>query len=194
MNNDQRFALPGRRRTRTVTRMGIFSRKPDLSDEASEAVGFLSRLERLWQQSPGHVIHHFIANAEDPLTTLAHALVMLAADQTLTPHDLKTLGIDQQELERLVGHITGPAPAAALRYEVDVVKALAEYETQIDEILSEAGVNYNAVERNDFRATLARFAAENSLTNLKIAYRLMKAEGEDPLKPPTQPKPPAGYI
>lgn len=177
----EELLLPQDTAPRTVSRMGIFSRKQDVPGEVSEAVDALLQLDRMWSQSPGHVIHHFVAKAADPLTTIAHALVLLAADGTLTPQALQTLGIDERELSQLVAHITGPAPAQSLRYEADVAEARADYERQLDEILAETNTILDEELRGTFRVAVARFAYENQLTNFKIAYRLMKAEGNDPL-------------
>jgi hypothetical protein len=175
--------------------MGFFSKpKRDDTEEIREILEVVAQLDRAWDDDPARVIAHFLANADDPLLVLARALVMLTAEGVLTPEGLATLGIDREELERIVSILGTDAPAENLRYQMEVQKAIDEYDAQIDEIIAGAGISVDAEKRGEIRSALAKFAHENELTDLKIAYRLMKAEGSDPLKGLPGPTHPQGYL
>lgn len=163
--------------------MGFFSKpKRDDAQDVREILGIAAHLDQAWEEDPASVISYFVANADDPLLVLARSLVMLAVAGVVTPEGLATLGIDHRELSGIVSLLQTDEPAVNLQHEVEVRKAIEEYDTQIDEIIADAGVIVGDGRRTEIRTALAKFAYENNLTNLKIAYRLMKAEGSDPLK------------
>jgi hypothetical protein len=61
-------------------------------------------------------------------------------------------------------------------YEVEVQRAIADYDRQIDDILESEGLDLTVKQRNAFRSRLASYAHENELTNLKAAYKALKYE------------------
>jgi hypothetical protein len=64
----------------------------------------------------------------------------------------------------------------AAQQELEVQKAIAEYDAQIDDIIEVEDLNFNTKQRAAFRQELARYAAENDITNLKAAYKAFKYE------------------
>jgi hypothetical protein len=104
------------------------------------------------------------------------------------------LGIDPEEFGQLVEKLRTENPRETLDHEAQVYAAIRDYDAQIDDIIKDAGINVDAEKRSEIRSTLAKFAHENELTDLKIAYRLMKAEGSDPLKGLPGPTHPQGYL
>ena len=175
--------------------MGFFSKpKRDDAKDVHELLGLVAHLDQAWREDPARVISYFVANADDPLLVLARSLVMLAVEGVVTPEGLATLGIDHRELSNIVSLLQTDEPAMNLRHEVGVRKALEEYDTQIDGIVAHAGVIVGDERRTEIRTALAKFAYENNITNLKIAYRLMKAEGSDPLKGLPGSSHPQGYL
>jgi hypothetical protein len=175
--------------------MGFFSKpKRDDAQDVGEILEAVTQLDRAWDDDPARVIAHFLANADDPLLVLARALVMLAAEGVVTLEGLATLGIDRVELERIVSILSTDAPAANPQYAMEVRKAIEKYDTQIDEIIKDAGIVVDDEKRNQIRSTLAAFAHENEITDLKIAYRLMRSEGSDPIKGLPGSTRPQGYL
>lgn len=175
--------------------MGFFSKpKRDDAQDVREILGIAAHLDQAWEEDPARVISYFVANADDPLLVLARSLVMLAVAGVVTPEGLATLGIDHRELSGIVALLQTDEPAVNLQHEVEVRKAIEQYDTQIDEIVADAGVIVGDGKRTEIRTALAKFAYENNLTDLKIAYRLMKAEGSDPLKGLPGSSHPQGYL
>ncbi len=175
----------------TLLDMGFFNKSEPSTKEKAEA---LAILEAAWEQNPADVVARFIANSPDPLTVLAQTLVILVESAVVSLIELETLGIDAKELSNVISALTSENPSLALHYETAVRNAMVEYEGQIDEILATSGVSLTSELRADFRKALASFAANNSITDLKVAHRLMKAEGVDPLKGFTGNQGPQGYL
>lgn len=171
--------------------MGFFNKSEPSTKEKVEAFAIL---EAAWEQNPADVVARFIANSSDPLTVLAQTLVVLVESEVVSLIELETLGIDAKELSNVISALTSENPSLALHYETAVRNAMVEYEGQIDEILATSGVTLPSDLRADFRKALASFAANNSITDLKVAHRLMKAEGVDPLKDFTGNQGPQGYL
>jgi hypothetical protein len=175
--------------------MGLFSKSARVSADDAEKLELLNNLDVAWDRSPASVVAYFLSSSPDPLSTLAEAMVLLVREEVLSTHSLAALGIDHAELAGIVKHLSGPSPEESLRREAAVSEAIAVFDSQIDEILTTAGVELNVTERAGFRSTVAQFANDNKLTDLKIAYRLMKAEGVDPLAgKPGNPDTRPGYL
>ncbi len=172
--------------------MGLFSKGQRISGNDAEKLELLTKLDSAWDRSPASVIAYFLSSAQEPLSALAEALVLLVRGGVLSIHALAALGIDTGELAGIVEHLSGPSPQESLRYAAAVNEATAVFESQIEEILATAGVSLDVDKRASFRSTVARFAHDNNVTDLKIAYRLMKAEGLDPLAGSTDQRP--GYL
>lgn len=175
--------------------MGFFSKpKRDDVQDVYELLELVANLDRAWGEDPARVISYFVANADDPLLVLARSLVMLAVEGVVTPEGLAALGIDHRELGSIVSLLQTDEPSMNLQHEVELQKTIEKYDTQIDEIVAGAGVIVGDGRRTEIRTALAKFAYENNLTDLKIAYRLMKAEGSDPLKGLPGSSHPQGYL
>lgn len=156
--------------------MGLFHKRADTT--AAEAV---ATLDQAWKDDPVMVLAHFVQSTGDPLLAVAHLLVRLVASGVLSHDDLAALGIDETELRRVVAILQSDAPSDALYYEAEVHAAIRAYEADVDEIISAAGVVLDEDQRAAFQTNLSKFAYENELTDLKVAYRLMRAEVGDPL-------------
>jgi hypothetical protein len=65
---------------------------------------------------------------------------------------------------------------AEAQEELEIQRAIAEYDRQIDEILEDNGLDFTVKQRTAFRQELAKYAAENDLTNLKAAYKAFRFE------------------
>lgn len=150
--------------------------------QRSEIEETFATLDAAWKRNPVEVIAHFVRNTRDPLHTVAFLLVSLAADGVLTPDNLAALGIQQDEMHRVVSILRSEQPGTLLRYESSVREAVREHEAAIDELIEAAGATLDPAQRAEFLTKVAQFAYDNELTDLKIAYRLMCAEIGDPLK------------
>jgi len=176
--------------------MGIFRKSPDESpkQELLQALEFATNFSRNFENDPGKTLAWLAASAPDPHEATARMLAFLILDEVISLEQLAVLGIDPGEFRKLIENLQTENPRETLSYETQVIHAIVAYDQQIDELLTDAGVNYGPEERSAFRAELAGFAAANEITDLKLAYRLMKAEGHDPLKHVARQTPSAGYI
>jgi hypothetical protein len=153
-----------------------------------EAFEGMQSLEDAWEENPITVLAQFASNTENP--TYAVALLIKELASVLDRDFLETFGITpemqrqwsqetqnnrQQQQARATGNRREQELAEA-QEELEVQRAIAEYDRQIDEILDENGLDFTVKQRNAFRQELARYAAENELTNLKAAYKAFKYE------------------
>lgn len=164
--------------------MGFFRKESDEGAKQAlvQAVEFATNFHKHFEEDPGRTLAWMAANAPDPLEAVGRMLAFLVTGQTISQDQLAVLGIAPDEFRNLVEKLQTENPRQALSYEADVIEAIRNYDQQIDELITASGVTFTADERAALRQQLAAFASENSITDLKVAYRLMKAEGTDPLK------------
>jgi hypothetical protein len=158
------------------------------------ALEFATTFHKHFEEDPGRALAWLAANAPDPLEAAARMLAFLVGGETISLEQLAVLGIDPEEFGQLVEKLRTENPRETLAYETQVYTAIRGYDAQIDEIIADAGIVVDDEKRDQIRTAVAKFAHENSLTDLKIAYRLMRAEGSDPLKGLPGPTRPQGYL
>lgn len=161
--------------------MGLFSKRTDNPTRTPRRDDNLAELDAAWQEDPVAVLALFVQNTGSPRLTVAHLLVRLVTTGVVSRDELAAIGVDEVELRRVVADLQRAEPNAALYHEAEVRAALRAYRAVIDEIVATAGVVLDGDQRMAFEKSLARFADENKLTDLKVAYRLMRAEVGDPL-------------
>lgn len=148
----------------------------------------IEELDAAWEENPVRVLSHFASNTENPTQAVAELIRDLAADNKLDSQFLAIFGITPEiqnewrkeaELNQLrtVTQKTDTRREKELQdtqMELEVQKAIAEYDRQIDDIIDSEGFDFNTKQRTAFRQDLAKYAAENELTNLKTAYKAFK--------------------
>lgn len=158
--------------------------------EFSETIGAIQQLDEAWEENPIQVLAQFTANTQNPTQAVALLIKELAAANLLDRSFLEAFGVtpdiqqqwaQENEVERLRNTTskTESAREAELRQakmDLEVQKAIAEYDRQIDDIIISEGMNLTVAERKEFRQKLARYASENELTNLKAAFKALKYE------------------
>ena len=158
--------------------------------EFSETIEAIQQLDEAWEENPVGVLAQFAANTQNPTQAVALLIKELASANLLDSSFLEAFGVtpdiqrqwaQESEVEQLRAKTSKTDSARdkeleAARMELDVQKAVAEYERQIDDIVASEGLNLTTVQRNAFRQQLAKYAAENELTNLKAAYKAFKYE------------------
>jgi hypothetical protein len=158
--------------------------------EYAEQFTAIQELDAAWEESPAQVLAHFASSTENPTQAVAELIRDLAADNKLDRQFLEIFGITPEiqaewrsmtEVERLrktANRSTNQRDTELeeAKMEVEVQRAIVEYDKQIDEIIDNEGYNFNTKQRTAFRTELAQYAAENDLTNLKAAYKAFKYE------------------
>jgi hypothetical protein len=155
-----------------------------------EAHDGIQALEDAWEENPITVLAQFASNTENPTHAVALLIKELASENLLDRDFLETFGVtpdiqrqwqqesranNAQQQERATGSRREQELAAA-QEELELQRAIAEYDRQIDEILDENSLDFTVKQRAAFRQELAKYAAENELTNLKAAYKAFKFE------------------
>lgn len=158
--------------------------------EFSETIEAIQQLDEAWEENPVGVLAQFAANTQNPTQAVALLIKELASANLLDSSFLEAFGVtpdiqrqwaQESEVEQLRAKTSKTDSARdkeleAARMELEVQKAVAEYERQIDDIIAADGLNFTVAQRNEFRQQLAKYAAENELTNLKAAYKAFRYE------------------
>lgn len=188
-------ALAGYQRQADYTRkaQALAAEKQEMEQtiaEFSETVGSLQQLDAAWDENPVSVLAHFASNTENPTHAVALLIKELAGANLLEQEFLDMFGITsdvrqawnkESEVSTLKRKVSKAEEVEAereqvARYEAEVQKAMNEYESQIDEILTLEGLTLNQSQREAFRTRVAQYAYDNELTNLKSAYKALKYE------------------
>jgi hypothetical protein len=155
-----------------------------------EQLSALEELDAAWDENPIQVLTHFTSNTANPTQAVALLIRDLAAQNLLEPQFMEMFGITPQvqqewaretELNQLRtanqrGTSLKDQELQSAQMELEVQRAIAEYDQQIDDIIDTEGLNFNVKQRAAFRQELAKYAADNELTNLKAAYKAFKYE------------------
>lgn len=165
----------------------------EYANEFSDTIQTLAQLDEAWDANPITVLTHFTANTDNPTQAVALLIKELAVANLLDDNFLQTFGITPElrqawakdtEVSALRSKATQYDRQQASRQEEEafnqsVEQAIAEFDRQIDEILEDEGWDLTAKQRLAFRAKVAGYAQDNSITNLKAAYKAMKFEDLD---------------
>lgn len=160
----------------------------EVREELVGAYESVQALETAWEEDPVSVLAQFASNTENP--TYAVALLIKELAPVLDRDFLEMFGVtpevqrqwametksSRQMREQSVAGSRREQELAAAQEELEVQRAIAEYDRQIDEILEDEGLDFTVKQRAEFRKELAKYAAENELTNLKAAYKAFKYE------------------
>jgi len=147
-------------------------------------------LEEAWEENPVNVLAQFTSNTENPTLAVAMLIKELASENLLDRDFLDMFGVTadvqrqwametrstRQQVSQNKESSSREQQLSEAQYELEVQKAMSEYEAQIDDIIDTEGLNFNTKQRTAFRQELAKYAAENELTNLKAAYKAFKYE------------------
>lgn len=156
----------------------------------AEAIDGVQNLEAAWEEDPVLVIAQFTANTENPTHAVALLIKELASANLLDQEFLQMFGVTPEVQRQWATEARSNATAqqqkatgsrreqelAAAQEELEIQRAIAEYDRQIDEILETEGLDFTVKQRAAFRQELARYAADNELTNLTAAYKAFKYE------------------
>ena len=158
--------------------------------EISEIVEQVTSLDEAWGENPVSVIAHFTAATDNPTQAVALLIKELASANLLDKEFLDMFGItpdvraewaQQSEVETLRMKVNKSEQSEqerlqAAQAEAAVQQAIAEFDRDIDDILSDEGMKLSGQARAEFRQRLASYARDNELTNLKAAYKALKYE------------------
>jgi hypothetical protein len=155
------------------------------------AIQQLSSLDEAWESSPVTVLTSLLGSTDNPSYMLGLLIKEAAANDLLTAEALQYFGIDETtkkawstdtEIERLRREVESREQAEARRIqdaeaastEARIQEAMAAFENQITEIISEEELDLpTARDRAEFKADVLRYARDNSILDLRKAYAAM---------------------
>jgi len=158
--------------------------------EYGDTLQTLQELDNAWDDNPVQVLAHFASNTENPTQAVAQLIKELAVNNLLEQDFMEVFGITSNIRKAWSQEVQADRVKRAAQqdrqqersrveefeYEQEVQQAIAEYDSQIDEILDAEGVELTVKQRDAFRSRLAGYAHSNDITNLKAAYKAMKFE------------------
>ena len=156
--------------------------------EVEEQLGAIEELDSAWEQDPIQVISHFTMNTGNATQAVALLIRDLASQGQLDSQFLSIFGItpelqnewaqekqiNSMKKQNEKGYSDKERALQETQTELEITKAIAEYDRQIDDIIDNEGLEFNTKQRAAFRQELAKYAADNDLTNLKAAYKAFK--------------------
>lgn len=107
---------------------------------------------------------------------LAYVLLLLSDAEVLSASHLESLGIDGVEFGQVRSAMSRAEGSEDAAYELSVLASLRVYDRQVADIMLTRAPHAVPAVRERLRRVLARFAADNDLMDLSVAYRLMCAE------------------
>lgn len=125
-----------------------------------------------------------IASTPDPSSYLGMIVAKLLELGAVEPESLEKIGITLDEIEALMSALANVESLEELEQELEIRAAVRRYDKILVEIANERGLLPGSESYKTLRTVLAGFAADNNLTDLRIAYRLLLAESPELLDGP----------
>lgn len=149
---------------------------PDRAPRTGEPHGTTESSEDNDQVDPFSPIVDAIGELNSPVATLALAIAMLTARGALGRREHLQLGLREETISTLMRCVDNNNTAEGLVEDLETYAALREYNKQVESIANSEGVVLPARDIVLFATDLARFALENSIEDLEVAARLLRAE------------------
>jgi len=125
-----------------------------------------------------------IASTPDPSSYVGMIIAKLLELGVVGAESLEKIGITLDEIESLVAALNNVESLEELDQELEIRAAIRRYDKVLVEIGNERGLLPGSESFKTLRTVLAGFAADNNLTDLRIAYRLLLAESPELLDGP----------
>jgi len=167
----------------------------DVEREATRSqVEYVENLTKAWQTNQAEVVSGFVASTEDPTLTISQVIVELAKADKLDSKFLETFGITKDVQEKWTEETKSNSELAEIktrlnrfeqeRFQQDTLAKqqneeaalVQEYENQWAQIKTENRLNLDPAQEVETKLNLLRYALDNDLTNLKVAYKAFRFE------------------
>jgi hypothetical protein len=120
-----------------------------------------------------------LAATPNPTAAIAVVLGHLLNAEVVTEEDLLLLGIDSEAVETIREAFDDNNSIDELAEDLETAAHLRGYRRVLGELSEEVGVARDEDRRAAFKQNLTRFALENDIEDLRLAYRLMRLERPD---------------
>lgn len=151
--------------------MGLFSKNNNNRGQENDAEDV----------DPLKLVLYTTASQENPILFLGIAIANLLDLGVIAAEDFAKIGITLDELDGLHQSLAESESAEEFDNALSVRAAVRDYDRVIEAIAAEREIVVGSDSHRSLRTTLATFAVENDITDLRIAYRLMLAECPDKL-------------
>ena len=150
----------------------IETKKINTTEDAENFLGFTSiaDLGKEWFDDPYLILAQLVNIAPgDNDTSLAFLIYTLLRFDKISPQELGTVGLDNEEIGTIIDTIKNNSTFEEFQTDLRVRSAIREFDKVILEIMNSN--NLNLEKHEDFRKELCKFAADNSLTDLNVAFK-----------------------
>ena len=156
-------------------------RTDGLPNESDQIEAMIAYIRENWEENQlDTLINVFAATCGSKTDFMVKLSIFISRSlqlDYLSSEELAILGIDLEEGQSLLEVVNSSNSLDELTEGLMVRFAIKEYDKQIGEIIANNNLNPNKFE--DLRLILAKFAADNSITDLKAAYKFMIAVDPD---------------
>jgi hypothetical protein len=128
------------------------------------------------QLDPFQHVAGVLARTEDPVAGLAVVITHLLRSGRVAPSDLTRLGIVDEEAAAIVNAFDRNDTLIEIGRDLDTQAAVRHYRSQVAEVAAGLGIVAGSKAFDELQHTLASFAHDNDIDDLRIAYRLLRAE------------------
>lgn len=138
----------------------------------------LNVLNENWDENPFRVITHFINEAPgENFASLAFSIAHLYTEGLITAEQLAIIGLDTEELNSIVSSVRNNDTYEEFSNDLLVTATIREYDKIVKEIMTENNLNIDMYD--EFKKELCKFAADNSITDLSVAFKFFSKTEEE---------------
>jgi len=150
---------------------------PENSGAENEIEELVTYLRENWEN--GHInvlLVLFSKSCRDKSDFMVKLSVFLSRAlqyELISAEELAILGIDTDETKSLIDAVTGSSSIGELEVQLNVRAAIKEYEKNMMQLMIENDLDTAKYE--EFKLLLVKFAADNSMSDLNVAFKFLKA-------------------
>ena len=146
-----------------------------VGEEKTTNPGFMGmdspeEFEKEWHSDPFRLIAYLVTEAPgDNDTSLAFVIYTMIMYSNLSPAELGVIGLDNDEIGTIIDTVKNNSTFEEFEIDLKVRAAVREYDKVIFDIMITNSLNQEMYD--NFRKELCKFASDNSITDLNIAFK-----------------------
>ena len=146
-----------------------------VGEEKTAKQGFMGmdspeEFEKEWHSDPFRLIAYLVTEAPgDNDTSLAFVIYTMIMYSNLSPAELGVIGLDNDEIGTIIDTVKNNSTFEEFEIDLKVRAAVREYDKVIFDIMITNSLNQEMYD--NFRKELCKFASDNSITDLNIAFK-----------------------
>jgi hypothetical protein len=120
-----------------------------------------------------------VASTSDPVAALAVLMMCLVQDGLVDVEEFERVGVPPSVASEVLAAVRDNSELDDLAFDLSALAAARRLNGQLATIAATLGVEAGTAEMVELRRTVASFALDNDVSDLSIAFRLIKAESPD---------------